>query len=78
MKMSAELEAMLARPRNEVAHSNQFGQQSHTKRQQRLNAAANKRLRKAGFYQPKAEAGVIPAEACGVNGLRPTWHGRAS
>jgi hypothetical protein len=83
MPMSAELEAMLeaskaARKSSKVEFSNRFGDQSHTKRQAKLAAIANRKLRKSGCFQPKAEVGELPAECCGTHGLRPTWHGRAS
>ena len=67
--MSPELEAMLSRPRSA---------QTNPDLQRKLEAAANRKLRFAGFYKPREIAGVLPAESCGVNGLRPTWHGRAS
>ena len=70
MKMSNELAAMLARPRD--------CQTSDDKRK-RLESAANRALRKSGYY-PKRDSRddvVVDAEACGVHGLRPTWHGKA-
>lgn len=50
-----------------------------TTTQRVLEAIASKMLRKADGYQPKADrSDQVPAECCGTNGLRPTWHGRAS
>jgi hypothetical protein len=51
----------------------------HNRRIDKLDRIGKRILRKAGFIQPKAEYSTeIPADCCGTNGLRPTWHGRAS
>jgi hypothetical protein len=52
---------------------------SSAKRHAILAKMAKRLVRKADGYQPKAEHNhQIPADCCGVNGLRPVWHGRAS
>lgn len=45
----------------------------------RKNRVATRILRKAGFNPPKGDNSevVLPAEAVGTHGLRPTWHGKA-
>lgn len=57
---------------------NRYGEAIDTRRQLRLYAAANRLLRKAGAFEPKAELSeedlVVDAESIGANGhLRPTW-----
>lgn len=45
----------------------------------KLEQAASKMLRKARFFGKRRQTSeIIDADCCGVNGLRPTWHGRAS
>jgi hypothetical protein len=52
---------------------------SSAKRRAVLAKMAKRIVRKADGYQPKADRdNQIPADCCGVNGLRPVWHGRAS
>ena len=81
MKMSAKLMAMLERPRSgPMKPSNRFGEAMDTNRQYRLYMAANKLLASNGFFAPQEQfddAIVLPSEAIGTHGLRPTWHGRA-
>jgi hypothetical protein len=69
LKMSAELAAMLSRPRNQVV--------IRGRRQAKLDRIGYAILAKKGFFKAKVEADVPPAECCGVHGLRPAWHGRA-
>jgi hypothetical protein len=76
MKMSAELAAMLEASDNLRKATRPA---VHNRRIDKLDRMGKRILRKAGFIQPKAEYSTeIPADCCGVNGLRPTWHGRAS
>ena len=50
-----------------------------TPTQQVLEAIAGRLLRKADGRKARPErTDQVPAECCGTNGLRPTWHGRAS
>lgn len=73
-----------------IAPSNRYGEGLDTALHARLERAANKLLAKAGFFDEpdadhsnfddlfgEAEYQPMEAEACGVHGLRPTWHGRA-
>lgn len=78
--MSPELQAMLDRPRADVPYNNCFGSSSHNNKQAKLAALANVKLRRSGYFPAKEAAVecVVDADCCGVNGLRPTWHGRAS
>ena len=87
MKMSAKLMEMLERPRSgpmkPKARFDDHGRsliECDTTRQLRLYSAANKLLATTGFFAPQEQfddAIVLPSEASGVNGRRPTWHGRA-
>jgi hypothetical protein len=73
--MSPELTAML-----EVSSRARKAKRSlDVTSDQRFLAKLGKRIiRKVDGYQPKAAFNpVVPAEFCGVRGLRPTWHGRA-
>ena len=62
-----------------IPPSNRFGECLDTKRQAKLAATANAILAKSGFFSPreKAEDDAVEADAIGINGLRPVWHGRA-
>lgn len=74
-----------------VQPSHRYGEFMHTLRQFRLEHKATAMLAKAGFFNPteatsleyfedlfgEAEYLPVDAAACGVHGLRPTWHGRA-
>jgi hypothetical protein len=75
-RMSKELAAMLKA--SEVARKSRRNLDvTHT--QQVLEFVANRMIRKADGRKAKVVFNPqIPAEQCGTNGLRPTWHGRAS
>lgn len=75
--MSKELAAMLAASEQKRKLTKPLTEVTPT--QQVLEVVAGRLLRKADGRQPKAErTDQVPAECCGTNGLRPTWHGRAS
>src|SRR5687768_2231484 len=62
-----------------IRPSNRFGWGCDTRRHARLEALANRRLAKAGFF-PKADDDlsevIVPAECCSNGkGLQPLWHG---
>ncbi len=88
LTMSAELKAMLDRPRtgpirpvNRVDDAGKtafFG--IDTRQQLKLYAAANRILAKSGYFQTgivEAEDALPEATMIGRFGLRPIWHGRA-
>lgn len=54
------------------------GRLANPRLQRKLEASANRILRRSGYFSKveKTEA-LLPAEAVGIKGLRPVWHGRA-
>lgn len=77
MKMSAELAAMLEA--SEAARKQRRVVTGETAKQRALRKVGKFVLRKIDGRKPQPQFNSqIPAESCGVNGLRPTWHGRAS
>ena len=82
MKMSDELRAMLSTKRKDPSKPTKSGYSRtefcDTRGQVKLARKADRLLAKSGFF-PKRETEkvVLDADQIGVNGLRPTWHGRA-
>ena len=79
-RMSNELKAMLARPRNDKIKPTRDRNQCDTDTQKLLLLCANRLLAKGQKrYRREFSDGVVNAESIGENSrLRPTWHGRAS
>lgn len=85
-QMSAELKAMLSRPRTgPIRPVNRIDDKGRTaffaidtKRQLRLYAAANRLLAKSGYFHSgvEIEESLPEATMIGAFGLRPIWHGR--
>jgi hypothetical protein len=74
--MSAELKAMLDRPRADKTKPTRAKDLCDTEQQRLLMLVANRLIGKQ--KRPVKGDGIVQAESCGVRGLRPTWHGRAS
>ena len=64
---------------NDEGKATQRYSQCSTLRQRKLQDAADAILAKANYFtkSDETEEAVLPADAVGVHGLRPTWHGKA-